>query len=148
MLIDGAVRADALHASQAPQPHSHLPIPTFLVPSFSSTVQRRTVRELSWTIAPDTSLLTTIHLVELLRRESNVAAALKDGLVRRAVDDARRAVRATEDKGEREQVSDAEVRDEMAQRGRDVCAKYGVEVRREWDDEWRAKVERAAQASA
>ncbi|GAA5845336.1 hypothetical protein JCM9279_004847 [Rhodotorula babjevae] len=132
----------------APQPHSHLPIPTFLVSSVSSTDQRRTVRELPSTAPLDTSLLSTIHLVELLRRESNVAAALKGGLVRHAVDDARRAVREREGKGERYEVSDKEVRDEMAQRGREVCARYGVEVRREWDDEWKAKVRHAASASA
>ncbi|GAA5939629.1 hypothetical protein JCM3775_002071 [Rhodotorula graminis] len=132
----------------APQPYSHLPIPTFLVSSPSSTIQRRTVREVPSSAPLDTSLLSTIHLIELLRREANVAAALKGGLVRRAVDDARRAVSEREGRGERDQVSDAEVRDEMAQRGRAVCARYGVEVRREWDDDWRAKVGRAAQTSA
>ncbi|GAA5908963.1 hypothetical protein JCM8208_007128 [Rhodotorula glutinis] len=132
----------------APQPHSHLPIPTFLVPSPSSTLQRRTVREVPSSAPLDTSLLSTIHLVELLRHESNVAAALKGGLVRRAVDDARRVEREREGKGERETVSDAEVKDEMAQRGRDVCTRYGVEVRREWEDDWRAKVGRSASTSA
>ncbi|KPV73205.1 uncharacterized protein RHOBADRAFT_45772 [Rhodotorula graminis WP1] len=125
----------------AVQPHSRVPISSFTVADPSITIRRRTVQvtELPSSAPDDTALLQTIHLLELLRNESNVAGALKSGLVRRAEDDAKLLVREREHLGERDTVSVKEMQSELARLGRQACAKYGVEVRKEWDDGWRVK---------
>jgi len=118
-----------------------VPIVPFTVADPSITIHRRNVlvQELPSSAPDDTALLSTIHLLERLRCTSNVAAVLKGGLVRTARDDARRVVREREALSDRETVTDKQVQGELAQLGREVCAKYGIEVRREWDDGWREK---------
>ncbi|GAA5906933.1 hypothetical protein JCM8208_003715 [Rhodotorula glutinis] len=123
-----------------PQPHSRLPIPTFGVADPASTIKSGSVRELAGTTFDDTALLSTIYYLELLTGEINVPAAFKSGLVRRAEEDAKREVREREGPGEGAEVSLYEVQEELARRGREVCAKYGVEVRREWDGQWSEKM--------
>ncbi|GAA6057160.1 hypothetical protein JCM3770_003995 [Rhodotorula araucariae] len=145
---DGAKRTVLLeeeeHAAAA-QPHSRLPIVPFFLSNPSQTLSRHSVREVPSSAGDDTALLVTIHLLELLRAEANAPAALKGphGLIRHAEDAARSAVRARDGRGERNSVSEKEVREELARKGREVCALYGVKVRREWDGDWRKRVVQA-----
>ncbi|BGP51870.1 hypothetical protein JCM10450v2_007830 [Rhodotorula kratochvilovae] len=143
---DGTRRTVLLEEEEpaaAAQPYSRLPITPFLVSNPSSTLSRPSVRELPCSSADDPALLITIHLLELLRSEKNAPAALKAGLVRRGEDAAREAVRAREGRGEREEVGGREVSEEMARKGREVCERHGVEVRREWSGAWRERVVQA-----
>ncbi|BGP43650.1 hypothetical protein JCM10449v2_007695 [Rhodotorula kratochvilovae] len=143
---DGTRRTVLLEEEEpaaAAQPYSRLPITPFLVSNPSSTLSRPSVRELPCSSADDPALLITIHFLELLRSEKNAPAALKAGLVRRGEDAAREAVRAREGRGEREEVGGREVSEEMARKGREVCERHGVEVRREWSGAWRERVVQA-----
>ncbi|GAA5848703.1 hypothetical protein JCM9279_002745 [Rhodotorula babjevae] len=143
-LRDEDYRADVVTDTDlngAVQPHSRVPIVPFTVADPSIAIRRRNmqVQELSSSAPDDAALFSTVYFLERLRGESNVAAALRSGLVRSATDDARRAVREREELGDRDAVTDKQVQGELARLGREVCAKYGVEVRREWDDGWKVK---------
>ncbi|GAA5932812.1 hypothetical protein JCM3775_002242 [Rhodotorula graminis] len=127
VLVDESVQA------AFPQPHSRLSIAPF-EPDSGSAVRSGRVRELPGSTCNDTALLSTIYYLELLGREANVPAALKGGLVRRSEVDARRVVRAREGLAEGAEVSLYDVQEELARRGRAVCAEYGIEVSREWDE--------------
>ncbi|GAA6021595.1 hypothetical protein JCM10207_005079 [Rhodosporidiobolus poonsookiae] len=92
----------------------------------------------------DTHLLGAIYQLDLLRWETNISSVMKEGFVERVREEARRALAGQgEDKeggeGEKE-VSEKQVDEELARRGRAVCERVGVEVRREWDREWRVKL--------
>ncbi|GAA5830075.1 hypothetical protein JCM11251_006865 [Rhodosporidiobolus azoricus] len=92
--------------------------------------------------AEDNHLLGTIYLLERLRCESNVASVIKAGWVGRVREEVKRELGAAkkEQEGEEAEVSERDVDEELARRGREVCRRVGVEVRREWDGEWREKV--------
>lgn len=97
------------------------------------------MQELRAPPADDGALLSTLYLVELLRHETNVAAALRNGLVDRVAAEVRHELANTEGNGDVASVSEGQVQDELAKRGAAVCAEHGVEVRRDWDDGWKVK---------
>lgn len=55
-------------------------------------------------------------------------------------DEARERIRDAGTQTAEGQVREEEVDEELAKWGEEVCARYGVEVRREWDPEWRVKL--------
>ncbi|BGP11601.1 hypothetical protein JCM10049v2_007511 [Rhodotorula toruloides] len=168
----------------AQQPYSHLPIPPYLVHQGHmprtpfirrNSRSSRSPSPISSSIDPDISsylralevhddhppawddaLLRSVWELENLRRESNVAAAIKSGFLQRIRDDAREAVEKAE---EGQQVTEEMVDAELAKRGRMVCERLGIEVNRKWDRRWRqrvlqrredmlARAERAAETAA
>ncbi|BGP27841.1 hypothetical protein JCM10295v2_006819 [Rhodotorula toruloides] len=146
----------------AQQPYSHLPIEPYLVhaghmphlpvPSPSRVSRRsRSPSPSESTLPPhlqalevddsyppsrDEALLRSIWQLENLRRESNVAAAIKSGFLQRLRDDARDAL----EKMQEEEVTEEMVDVELARRGRLVCERLGIKVRRKWDPLWRQRV--------
>ncbi|GJN94546.1 hypothetical protein Rhopal_007629-T1 [Rhodotorula paludigena] len=86
--------------------------------------------------AKESHLLSTIYQLDRLRCESNVARAVKDGALARFRDEAREAVQS-ERKAE---VSEEDIDEELARRGREVCEREGIEVRHAWDPDWRRKL--------
>ncbi|BGP03697.1 Salivary gland secretion 1 [Rhodotorula toruloides ATCC 204091] len=148
----------------AQQPYSHLPIRPYLIhqghmprfpyiprnsrssrspspissidpeiPSYLRALEVRDDHPPAW----DDALLRSVWELENLRRESNVAAAVKSGFLQWLRDDAREAVqKAKEGKKVTEEMVDAE----LAKRGRMVCERLGIEVRRKWDPRWRQRV--------
>lgn len=133
--------------SQFSQPYSRVPTATFVVDDPRSAFSHDGIQELPSSAPDDTTLLRTIYLLERLRCESNVAAALKDGLVQRAEDEARLEVRTRERRVKNAEVTADEVQEVLAGKGRQVCAEYGVEARREWDGEWSKTVREGALAA-
>ncbi|GAA6013523.1 hypothetical protein JCM10207_008880 [Rhodosporidiobolus poonsookiae] len=83
----------------------------------------------------DAHLLSTINLVERLRLESNVASALRSGLLATVRAEAQRDALVLHGDG-----SEAATDRVLADKGRAVCERLGIEVRREWDGEWRIKL--------
>ncbi|GAA5857282.1 hypothetical protein JCM9279_002113 [Rhodotorula babjevae] len=134
------------HASFS-QPYSRLPIRTFAVDDPRSAFSHDGIQELPSSMHDDTTLLSTIYFVERLRCESNIAAALKSGLVQRAEDEARREVRMKERRVESAEVTAEAVEEVLARKGRAVCAEYGVKISREWDGEWSEKVRKASRGA-
>ncbi|GAA5897839.1 hypothetical protein JCM6882_005092 [Rhodosporidiobolus microsporus] len=160
----------------AQQPHNHLPIRPFIVlpnefpppvlgpassitalphsaspsrppspPRFQPPPLAALQLAASHPAADDPHLLGTIYLLELLRCETNISHALRGGLFTRV----REEVRSTLAGEDSKDVSERDVDEELARRGRAVCEKLGVEVRREWDECWRDKVlEREGRAPA
>ncbi|GAA5870688.1 hypothetical protein JCM8547_005030 [Rhodosporidiobolus lusitaniae] len=98
--------------------------------------------------AGDTTLLATVYELSLLRLHSNISYALRQGFVAKLRTEVRRELEAERDgKGKEgkegedgKEVSERDVDERLAQKGREVCEKAGVEVRREWDKGWREKV--------
>jgi hypothetical protein len=80
----------------------------------------------------DQSLLTAIYLLDLLRYETNTAAAMKDDFVGK--------VREKIDQEEGGGLTVTEVDEIMAQRGEVVCEAAGIEVSRAWRFGWRSKM--------
>ncbi|GAA5897943.1 hypothetical protein JCM6882_005118 [Rhodosporidiobolus microsporus] len=122
------------------QPYNLLPISPFLLhdSDFPEGEQTPGAVELdaNHPLANDTALLGTIYLLDRLRVETNIASTLRGGLVRNIRDEIKRPVRFRE----KREMSETEVDAILAQRGRAVCAEQGIEVRREWDPEWRSKL--------
>ncbi|BGP58346.1 hypothetical protein JCM8202v2_006007 [Rhodotorula sphaerocarpa] len=103
--------------------------------------------------AHDRHLLATIWQLEQLRFEGNLAFAVKGGALERLREEARRAVLAARSDvdggpaGEEktpssatEEVSEADIAEEMARRGVAVCERLGIEVSREWVPDWRERL--------
>jgi hypothetical protein len=77
-----------------------------------------------------------IYLLERLRCETNISFVLRDGVVdkiRAEIKSDHRALVGAE-------LSDEEVDEVLASKGEKVCDKYGIEVCREWQTEWRMKM--------
>lgn len=85
----------------------------------------------------DDALLRAVWELENLRRESNIAAAVKSGFLGRLREDVRAALEKTK---EGKEITEEMVDAELAGRGRMVCEKLGIQVRRKWDPRWRQKV--------
>ncbi|BGP20261.1 hypothetical protein JCM10213v2_008398 [Rhodosporidiobolus nylandii] len=156
----GALRTVLL--DEAPEPstqqlHSHLPIPLFNLhdsdyprsvekyrnPSYDPDTGEREYDSLAQPealdldedhpLAEDPHLLATIYVLERLRHESNFAAALRTGFLDRLRNEQKGETRALEGK----ESSEDEVDRALAAKGKRVCEKFGIEVRREWDPKWR-----------
>lgn len=95
----------------------------------------------------------TIWQLEELRFEGNLAFALKGGALERLREEARRAVLvaragAGEEKEETpsssaaapDDISEADIAEEMARRGVAVCERLGIEVSRGWVPDWRERL--------
>ncbi|GAA6013522.1 hypothetical protein JCM10207_008879 [Rhodosporidiobolus poonsookiae] len=145
----------------AQQPYNHLPIAPFIVhpqdfppsiPAPPLPASRDTnvrlepplaVLELdpSHPAAADSHLLGTIYLLEQLRRERNIGAAIRAGVLKRIEDGVVRKVKLELECGEEgREVNSEDVQDELARRGTEVCECMGIEVSRVWDGEWREKL--------
>lgn len=109
------------------QPYSHLPISAFALgpgdfprsaspPLFSrdGIQPRHPLKSLAQHLAPDTALLETVALLELLRVESNFAGFIRDGGFLKA----RIKLGA----------------DGLEQRGRAILNEMGIEIKRAWSD--------------
>ncbi|GAA5926634.1 hypothetical protein JCM1841_003188 [Sporobolomyces salmonicolor] len=135
-------------ASLSPPPPARLPVP---VPDLESSPARPPRRifgdpdavpqalELaasSTVAASDAALLSTIYALDLLTRESHIAAALRAGFLERVRGD----VRADLERRGEDFAGERAVEEEMQRRGRAVCEALGIAVRREWDVGWRERV--------
>ncbi|BGP20262.1 hypothetical protein JCM10213v2_008399 [Rhodosporidiobolus nylandii] len=87
--------------------------------------------------AHDTSLLSTIYLFERLRYTTHIASALRSGLLSDVWDEVHGEVQRAEGIGK---VKDAAVDEGLAKRGREVCRRWGIEVKRDWDAGWRDRM--------
>ncbi|GAA5973928.1 hypothetical protein JCM11641_001224 [Rhodosporidiobolus odoratus] len=139
----------------AQQPHTHLPIRPFIVPapSFPPPLPSPSSSPSNPGFTPppigalelppfstleaaqDLHLLSTIYLLERLRCSFNISSAIRSGFVEKIRDECKGEL--VEEGKER---SEKEVDERLAERGRGVCERYGVEVRREWDGGWRERL--------
>ncbi|GAA5897863.1 hypothetical protein JCM6882_005098 [Rhodosporidiobolus microsporus] len=122
------VLLDDEEAAATQFPHSLLRVTTFAPASGTGRSQPSRTAPLAAVDLPashpdanDTHLLALVYLLHRLRYETNIAAALRGGFVEKV---------KKEVGGEKE----------MVKRGREVCERAGIEVRREWDPEWRQKM--------
>ncbi|GAA5855518.1 hypothetical protein JCM9279_006035 [Rhodotorula babjevae] len=134
----------------AQQPYSHLPIAPFLVhpvhfpptpdAAFDST-NPVSALSLDPTHPPaqDCALLIAIAQLERARAESNVAGWVRAGGLDAMRDEVRAAL------GELD-ASDERIDEGLAEQGREVCARYGIELKSEWDSAWRRKLLDAGRA--
>ncbi|GAA5973930.1 hypothetical protein JCM11641_001226 [Rhodosporidiobolus odoratus] len=83
----------------------------------------------------DTHLLTLIYFLHRLRYETNLAGALRAGIVEKIKSEVKAEL---EDAGK--DVGNQNVEAELANKGREVCEKLGIEVRRGWRADWREKM--------
>ncbi|BGP43682.1 hypothetical protein JCM10449v2_007727 [Rhodotorula kratochvilovae] len=131
----------------AQQPYSHLPIAPFLVhpshfpsaPPSPSRASHALSLDPALPPAQDSALLVAIAQLERARRETNVAAWVRAGGLQQMRVEARKALAAPGANGEAD-VKEEQIDAELARRGEEICAAHGVEVRREWDPEWRVKL--------
>ncbi|BGP20267.1 hypothetical protein JCM10213_003075 [Rhodosporidiobolus nylandii] len=100
--------------------------------SFSTTTSSATELPSSHPDGQDEHLLTLIYLLERLRHETNISAALRGGLVDKVKDEIKAELGG--------EASTGKVDAELAKRGRKVCEDLGIEVRRSWDVRWREKM--------
>ncbi|BGP20260.1 hypothetical protein JCM10213v2_008397 [Rhodosporidiobolus nylandii] len=146
----------------AQQPFSHLPLPPFIVPaaSFPPPLLAPPLSPRSASLPPsqrpflppplsalelppdsthpaasDTHLLSVIFQLERLRCESNIAAAIRGGLLGRLREEIKGVL-----EGEGKEGTEREVDERMAEEGRRVAEGYGIEVRRGWDEGWRERL--------
>lgn len=77
-----------------------------------------------------------IYLLDRLRRETSIGSAIRGGFVQKIRDE----VTATAKAIGRPVCGEADVDELLANRGRKVCEEQGIEIRREWDEEWREKM--------
>ncbi|GAA5870720.1 hypothetical protein JCM8547_005038 [Rhodosporidiobolus lusitaniae] len=117
------VLLDDSTVSAALQPHSYLKLDEFVLPE-------------DHPLGKDDRLLITICLLERLRRETNISYVLKNNFVDKVRDEIKSDARAIEGK----ELTVEEVDAVLADKGRRVCERFGIEVRRDWDGQWRTKM--------
>ncbi|GAA5819958.1 hypothetical protein JCM3770_006096 [Rhodotorula araucariae] len=143
--VDRSLMLYPVRRMQAQQPYSHLPIAPFLVhpthfpaaPQSPSRASQALSLDPALPPAQDTALLIAIAQLERAYRETNVAAWVRAGGLQHLRDEARAKLAGA---GAGAEVSEEGVDAELARQGEEACARCGVEVRREWDPEWRTKL--------
>ncbi|GAA6037451.1 hypothetical protein JCM8097_008193 [Rhodosporidiobolus ruineniae] len=121
-------------ASSSPFQLSRPPLPAFVPPPLAALEVPS-----SHPAAKDSHLLGAIYLLERLRGEKSIARSIRGGLLEKIREEAKEELKVVAS-GEGKEPTYEEVDEALAQKGREVCERLGIEVRERWEPEWRERV--------